>query len=85
MTIFLPYWIYFILFYCIEYQVTNPVTNESQGTTAHLPDVPDITVNEITTVSTTFDKNDDRNVSYPVENNYDTDTDRFTTDGKSRP
>ena len=42
-------------------------------------------MNEITTVSTTFDKNDDRNVSYPVENKYDTDTDRFTTDGKSRP
>nr|XP_022288800.1 uncharacterized protein LOC111100915 isoform X2 [Crassostrea virginica] len=42
--------------------------------------VPDITVNEITTVSTTFDKNDDRSVSYPVKNNYDTDTDRFTTD-----
>lgn len=85
MTIFLPYWIYFILFYCIEYQVTNPVTNESQGTTAHLTDVPDTTVNEITTVSTTFDKNDDRNVSYPVKNNYDTDTNRFTTNGKSRP
>ena len=132
----------FLLFYCIEYQVTNPVTNESQGTTAHLTDIPDTTIvttitdsketkdsngistddttidlvtnegngttphhtdilkttdtmptnsekitqlNEITTVSTTFDKNDDRNVSFPFENNYDTDTDRFTTDGKSRP
>ena len=120
MTIFLLFWLYILLFCCIEYQVTNPVTNDSKRTTAQLtPDMPDTTItdsqetkdtnsittidatndqvtnegngttlrqtviSEIITFSTTFDKNGERNVSYPVENNYDKVTDRFTTDGKS--
>ena len=120
MTIFLPFWLNILLFCCIEYQVTNPVTNDSKRTTAQLtPDMPDTTItdsqetkdtnsittidatndqvtnegngttlrqtviSEIITFSTTFDKNGERNVSYPVENNYDKVTDRFTTDGKS--
>mgnify|MGYP003691687003 CR=1 FL=1 len=119
MTIFLLFWLYILLFCCIEYQVTNPVTNDSKRTTAQLtPDMPDTTItdsqetkdtnsittidatndqvtnegngttlrrtviSEIITFSTTFDKNGERNVSYPVENNYDKVTDRFTTDGK---
>ena len=109
--------IYILLFCCIEYQVTNPVTNESKRTTAQL--TPDTTItdsqetkdtnsittidatndqvtnegngttlrrtviSEIITFSTTFDKNGERNVSYPAENNYDKVKDRFTTDGKS--
>ena len=120
MTIFLLFWLYILLFCCIEYQVTNLVTNDSKRTTAQLtPDMPDTTItdsqetkdtnsittidatndqvtnegngttlrqtvlSEIITFSTTFDKNGERNVSYPVENNYDKVTDRFTTDGKS--
>ena len=120
MTIFLLFWLYILLFCCIEYQVTNPVTNDSKRTTAQLtPDMPDTTItdsqetkdtnsittidatndqvtnegngttlrqtviSEIITFSTTFDKNGEINVSYPVENNYDKVTDRFTTDGKS--
>lgn len=120
MTIFLLFWLYILLFCCIEFQVTNLVTNDSKRTTAQLtPDMPDTTItdsqetkdtnsittidatndqvtnegngttlrqtviSEIITFSTTFDKNGERNVSYPVENNYDKVTDRFTTDGKS--
>ena len=120
MTIFLLFWLYILLFCCIEYQVTNPVTNDSKRTTAQLtPDMPDTTItdsqetkdtdsittidatndqvtnegngttlrqtviSEIITFSTTFDKNGEINVSYPVENNYDKVKDRFTTDGKS--
>ena len=39
--------------------------------------------NEITTVSTNFDYNDERTASYPVENTHDRVTDRFINDGKS--
>ena len=128
--------IYILLFCCIEYQVTNQVTNESKrttaqltpdttitdsqetkdtnsittidatndqvtnegnGTTLHHTDIPETSVtmhgnsektthsNGIITVSTTFDKNDDKNASYPAKNNHDTVTDRLTTDGKCTP
>ncbi|XP_078336581.1 uncharacterized protein LOC111100916 isoform X2 [Crassostrea virginica] len=53
----------------------DQVTNEGNGTTLR-----QTVISEIITFSTTFDKNGERNVSYPVENNYDKVTDRFTTD-----
>lgn len=40
-------------------------------------------LNELPTVSTTFDDNDKRTISYPVENTHETVINRLTTDGKS--